>query len=438
MISKFLKFLERQRTAEEWFALAEQQRAKGRKNWGRAMRHAAEGGIPEAYPYMAAWCLEELSRKHLSDVKTDQLWREQAAWLERAAKAGITFAQRDWGTYLCDLCDTPEQTAEGRKWLRLAAEAQDAPAAMFLGINLLNIAPTDNDEAYRWLVQAGLGGESAATNYLAPFVYNRQTSLPDQLVELLRRESEADNTQATHLLAYLYRDGRGGAEKNAEEAAFCLKRAAELDDWGDGAASYDLACALLGIDDWDAIAPKIEDGLYWLEHAADRCSRRAQIHFGRVLAEGLYGHECDPEAASIFFQAAVDCVDDDDIERFEEELLAGIHDPIPKDVAQFVLLGQISWLSEPVASWHLRAARLYAHGLGLSPNIGRAWFHYTVAERLAAQNDNSLLAEATAGRKRFEPLLDEPTLAEWNAMLQDWGGPVDPPVIPAESKMAKE
>ncbi len=89
---------------------------------------------------------------------------EGEKWLRKAAEGGNHFSAEELGERLLDGNGLPQDSQEGEKWLRKAAESGDGRATWQLGERLLDGRglPQDSEEGKKWLRKAAEENPSAA------------------------------------------------------------------------------------------------------------------------------------------------------------------------------------------------------------------------------------------------------------------------------------
>lgn len=143
--------------------------------------------------------------------------------LRRAAVEGRTDAQRDLGLALLERAgdETDSDIDEALRWLRLAAEAGDIPAAYAAGVTLSSVDPKAADSL---LEQAWTAGHPLAASDLGWLRYTRAKT-PKQraaAVELLQAAALAGDPLGRFRFAWALANGEGVAQDLEESYRWLL------------------------------------------------------------------------------------------------------------------------------------------------------------------------------------------------------------------------
>ncbi|HEY2111409.1 MAG TPA: tetratricopeptide repeat protein, partial [Dongiaceae bacterium] len=267
--------------------------APGRRQVADYLGRAAQAMLPTAI--------------YLLGVMAEQgvgLARDPAAAMElyrNAAELGVRSAQTRWGLALIEGQFVKQDLLNGETWLRRAALAGDAEAAVLVAdLNISNRElPPNYTQAASWYRRAAEAGHKAAAHALGSLYLTGEGVAPDpeEAARWLRVSALAGDERSQVDLANLVLQGAGNPEDPASVARWFEQAAAS---W-DLVASFNLGIALakgVGMEADDEQAAK------WLRQAAEGLPQ-AQYIYGRMLADGR-GVAADLTAARDWFARAAD------------------------------------------------------------------------------------------------------------------------------------
>ena len=267
--------------------------APGRRQVADYLGRAAQAMLPTA-----VYLLGVLAEQGMG------LARDPAAAMElyrTAAELGVRSAQTRWGLALIEGQFVKQDLLNGETWLRRAALAGDAEAAVLVAdLNISNgELPPNYTQAASWYRRAAEAGHKAAAHALGSLYLTGEGVAPDpeEAARWLRVSALAGDERSQVDLANLVLQGAGNPEDPASVARWFEQAAAS----GDLVASFNLGIALakgVGMEADDEQAAK------WLRQAAEGLPQ-AQYIYGRMLADGR-GVAADLTAARDWFARAAD------------------------------------------------------------------------------------------------------------------------------------
>ena len=204
-------------------------------------KRAADAGMADAQCMMHEFCFKQES---FIDYNLGKYY------LEKAAKAGMVFAQNKMALFYTGEYDTPKDDKKCVYWLRKAAEQGDTLAQYLLGKAYLHEFTEDG----------------------APLSY------PDA-IEWLNKAAQQDEAAALLRLGCLYREGKG-VSRNPALAVQYFKKAVEQDD--------EEACVILAEmyfygdcveQDSDMARIYLAKAEHWLQQSSKDISTRAELHY---------------------------------------------------------------------------------------------------------------------------------------------------------------
>jgi TPR repeat protein len=186
-------------------------------------------------------------------------------WCGKQARRGVADAQVTFGVLLSLGIFGEEDSTAGRFWFESAAN-QEHPAGLLMLANFL---------------EAGSDGE-----------------LPDvqRALSLIQRAVEREYPPALVQMAVLCLNGI----HVTEDRDLSLKYLRSAARFGDCQGQY-----LLGVNLLEEARPEaIQEGVYWLEVAAENGSSGAHRHLGYLFKDGLNGLPRDPKRSELHFSVA--------------------------------------------------------------------------------------------------------------------------------------
>lgn len=384
----------------------------------RELQRAAERDNNVTAKFYIGWMHE-----HGKGVPKDQA--EAASWYLEAAQQGDVKAMNNLGSMYRDGRGVAKDPREAVRWFRHAAEAGHARAQVNLGLQfeMGGGLPKDPRQAVHWYFKAAEQSNVAGQFNLA-LMYFRGLGVDRDLPEAakwFRRAAERGHVTAQLLLARLYEQGVG-VDQDVGEALRLYTTAAE---GGHPEAQYHLAELMehgTGVDqDLTAAAD-------YYRRAAEAGYAPAQAAYGRVLEDGI-GVGQDREAALDWFRKAVevgepyaqfaigrryldgDGVDPDAVLALDLFRKAAEHGQPGAALAAAEILerrddglrgdgdhiGEIAALYRMAAELgdgqaQLKLGRIYAEGLGVDRDAGRAAHWMDLAAAAADDADKHQIA----------------------------------------------
>jgi TPR repeat protein len=158
--------------------------------------------------------------------------QKQIADLKEIAYAGNVPAQVQLGVIYLTGDGVPKDDAEALKWLRRAADQDNAIAERYLAEMYFKGrgVPADNSEAAKWLRLAAEQGDAESEHNLA-MLYTQGLGVPRNLKEAvnwMRRSAQHNLAAGQQGLGALYENGDGVPEDDAE-AALWYRKAVDQD-----------------------------------------------------------------------------------------------------------------------------------------------------------------------------------------------------------------
>jgi TPR repeat protein len=246
-----------------------------------------------------------------------------------AAELGVRSAQTRWGLALIEGQLVKQDLLNGETWLRRAALAGDAEAAVLVAeLNINNgVLPPNYTQAASWYRRAAEAGHKAAAHALGSLYLTGEGVAPDpeEAARWLRESALAGDERSQIDLANLVLHGAGNPEDPASVAQWFKQAAAS----GDLAASFNLGICLakgVGMEVDDVQAAK------WLREAAEGLPQ-AQYIYGRMLADGR-GVAPDLAAAREWFARAAESGLGDAEVALAEMMLNGRGGPVDVSAAR--------------------------------------------------------------------------------------------------------
>jgi TPR repeat protein len=361
------------------------------------LRHAADAGLPTAIYLLAT--LTENGVGVASDP------RAAAQLYHAAAEKGHRAAQTRWGLKLLEGRDADQDRVAGESWLRRAALAGDAEAAVLVG-NLYTQSsplPPNYSEAANWYRRAAEAGHNGAARALGS-LYLTGAGVPqdsDEAAHWLGIAAEAGDPAARVDLANLVLEGGGGAQDPARIAGW-FQQAALL---GDLTAAFNLGvCFVKGV----GLERNEEQAATWLRRASEGIPE-AQYMYGRLLAEGR-GVSPDPHAARQWFAKAADAGVLDAQAALAEMMVNGRGGP-RDPTAALELFQKAAGKRHSGAMFALGALYSGGHNLPIDRAAAQRWF------RAAAELGHGP-AQLMLGRYLVEGAAGEVNLTEGQLWLQ--------------------
>jgi TPR repeat protein len=267
--------------------------AAGRRQVADYLGRAAQAMLPTA-----VYLLGVLAEQGVG------LARDPAAALElyrNAAELGVRSAQARWGLALIEGKLVKRDLLNGETWLRRAALAGDAEAAVLVAdLNISNgELPPNYTQAAGWYRRAAEAGNKAAARALGSLYLNGDGVArdPEEAARWLRISALAGDADSQIDLANLVLQGAGNPEDPASVAQWFEQAAAS----GDFVGSFNLGiCLAKGV----GMEADDEQAAQWLRQAAEGLPQ-AQYIYGRMLADGR-GVAADLTAARDWFTRAAD------------------------------------------------------------------------------------------------------------------------------------
>ena len=402
-----------------------------------AARQAAAMQIGRAADAGLSLGLYLMGTLHESGTGVPQDPAAAAAFHRQAAERGLRSAQARWGRALLDgYGGIRRDPVGGESWLRRAALAGDADAAVTVGELYAKGGelPPNYAEAALWFTRAAEAGHAGGARALG-MLYLTGAGVardPDEAARWLRRSAEGGLVSARGALANLVL-ARAGGPADRPRTREWFEQAAEA---GDLVAAFNFGVCLaegVGIERDDRRAAM------WLRRAAEAVPN-AQYWYGRVLAEGR-GVEADPAEARRWIARAAEAGLIEAKVALAGMLVNGRGGPADPHVAGRLLehaarqghvgaifaLGALldgghgvpqdraaaqGWLRQAAERGHgsacLMLGRYLAHGIAGPVDLpsARAWLEQARQRGVVeAEADLALLLEtATAGQEHLQPV----------------------------------
>ena len=228
---------------------------------------------------------------------------EGAKWLRKAADQEDAKAQYLLGLVLFEgLGGTPQDAAEGAKWTRLAAEKGSDEAQHMLGLAYLvgQGVPQDAAEGIKWVRKAADEGNAKAQITLAE-IYWAGKGVPKDTVEAMkwcRKAAEQGAAEAQATLAQAYDRGEG-VPKDRAEAVKWMRQAAEQ---GQAECQNNLGLAYA---QGDGVPKDFSEAVKWWRKAAFQGEAASQQNLGAAYLQGN-GVAADAVHAGKWWRQAAD------------------------------------------------------------------------------------------------------------------------------------
>ena len=377
----------------------------------RDLAKKANGGCGKA-----AW---DLARHYLNGTggveKNDELVRH---WLVKGAELGNVEAQSGAGTWFADKGDY--DTA--RKWLEKAAAQGSVYAMNNLGVLYQNGKGVERNRttAGEWWEKAAANGNEAAKEKLLRHFGDDDASvdrvprdsargddhsvdrgeevkLPRNIRDLVKK-ANGGCASAANELAWNYREGIGGVEKDNQLERHWLEKGAEL---GDVEAQNNFGMMLDGEGDY-------EGARRWWELAAAQGDVIAMSNIAQLYANGEGVEKNISTAAEWFLKAAMKG-------NHESQFNYGYH--LAKNLKQYAE-GAL-WYERSAAQGNVRAMNelgtLYFRGDGVEQNVSKA---REMWEKAAANISDEMWEKAAANGNEAAKTNLQALAAEGNADAQ--------------------
>ncbi len=225
---------------------------------------------------------------------------EAVKWLRRAAEQDDAVAQYRLGLLYVNGEGVAKDEAVAASLFRRAAEQGLAQAQYSLGLCFVDGRglAADNSEGLKWFRRAAAQGHANAQCYVGGF-YLFGIEVATDAVEgaiWYRKAAEQGIPEAQYTLGLCYQEGRG-VEKNAAEAVKWYRKAA---DQGLALAKNQLgSCYQSG----GGVAKDVAEAAKWYREAADQGQMQAQINLGFCYQNGE-GVTKDPVEAVKWYRKA--------------------------------------------------------------------------------------------------------------------------------------
>lgn len=285
-------------------------------------------------------------------------------WWKQAAEKGDVEAMLSLGGLLDGSFGFPEHRdpAAALGWFLKAARLENPDAMVSAGSRLLNGEKSlrDEKEGRQWLAKAIARGQVDAWLALGDFEEMIRKDDPAAFASYSRGADAGQSGCMLKLAAFLA-EGRGGQEKNPDQALRWLRKAGAA---GNALGHYKAAAMLL-----DGEGRQILDGLGHLAAAAQSGVPGAARELGLLYLSDRLGIR-DPTAAAGWFQRSAEAGDARGAYHFAtlcEQGLGVTRNPVRAGQ----LYARASKAGHPQATSGL--GRLHARGDGTTQNLPKAW-----------------------------------------------------------------
>lgn len=313
---------------------------------------------------------------------------EGETWLRRAALAGDAEAAMRVGEIYAKGDDGfPPNYAEAANWFRVAAEGGHRGAARTLGLlNLTGIGavPRNPDEAAKWLRLAAEQGDQRAQTDLAAMVVKRQVNprvaeIPP-VQDWFAKAAESGDPIGAYNFAVCLAEGVGVARDDAAAAHWFRKAADNVVN-----AQYRYGRILA---EGRGVEQNLEEARLWLQKAADLNLLPALLDLAMLHLQGLGGPR-DDEAARVLFERASE--QESAEAMFSLGALYGGGHQIETDRAK-----SLAWYRQAAQRQHPRAALMLGlylrDGIATAPDLEAARRCFTFAAEAGLDEAKDALA----------------------------------------------
>jgi TPR repeat protein len=162
------------------------------------------------------------------------------------------------------------------------------------------------EQALHWYILSAKQGNAKAANGIGRCFYNGYGTMkwPRNAYNWFRHSADGNSVEGMNNLAKCLVEGTGVITRNKKKALKYYKKAAELKNVP---AEYNIGIHLFF---GNGTKQRIEDGLYWLNKAANDGSASAQYSLGNIYREGLEGITIDLEIAESWYLKAINNSDE--------------------------------------------------------------------------------------------------------------------------------
>lgn len=161
------------------------------------------------------------------------------------------------------------------------------------------------EQALHWYILSAKQGNAKAANGIGRCFYNGYGTAkwPRNAYNWFRHSADGNSADGMNNLGKCLVEGTGVIARNKKRALKYYKKAAELKCVP---AEYNIGIHLFF---GNGIEQRIEDGLYWLNKAANEGSASAQYSLGTIYREGLEGINIDLDLAESWYLKAINNCD---------------------------------------------------------------------------------------------------------------------------------
>lgn len=142
---------------------------------------------------------------------------EAASWMRKAAEQGLREAQTSYGSMLAGGKGVKKDKKEAFRWIRQAAQANEARAQLMMAMNAL--ARDKREEAAQWFYQAAENGDDEVLSMLGVLYGWGHAAVAGESEKLteVRRYAQRGEPEAQLMLGLLYAEG-WGTPRDAQRA----------------------------------------------------------------------------------------------------------------------------------------------------------------------------------------------------------------------------